>query len=62
MCVEEGIVIGMKFIFELFGCKTMCTCLYNKTAEKQRSFSSFVAWNIACKLMGCDLLVVLVEW
>ena len=41
---------GMKFILGLFGCKTMSNGLYNKTAVKQRSFSSFIAWEIACKL------------
>ena len=34
MCVGKGIVIGIKFIFGSFGCKTRDSCVYNKTAEK----------------------------
>ena len=51
MCVGKVIVIGMKIIFGLFGCTTMSNCVYNKTAEKQRSFSSFIACDIAFKLV-----------
>ena len=40
ICEGKGIVIGIKFIFGLFGCKTVTDSVYNKTAEKQGSFSS----------------------
>ena len=51
ICIGKGIVIGIKFIFGLFGYKTRGSCVYNKTAEEQGSFSSFIAWDIAYKLM-----------
>ena len=34
ICVGKGIVTAIKFIFGLFGCKTMNNCVYNKTAEE----------------------------
>ena len=40
--MAKGIVIRMKFILELFGCKTTGSGVYNKTAETQESFSSFI--------------------
>ena len=58
-CVGKGIVIGKKFIFGTFGDKTMSSCVYNETAEKQRSFSSFTSWDVACILMRYNLLVTL---
>ena len=54
ICVGKGIVIRMKFTFELFGYKTMSSCVYNKTAEKQSSFSSLVVWDNAYNLMRWD--------
>ena len=51
ICVGKGIVIGMKFAGGSFGCETMCNSAYNTTAERQRSFSSFIAWDIACRSM-----------
>ena len=59
-CVRKGSVFGMNFIFGIFGIKTMGICVQNKTADKQRSFRSFIAWNIAHKLMTYNLLAVLV--
>ena len=32
-CVGKGVVIGRKFIFESFGCKTVGNWVYNETAE-----------------------------
>ena len=29
ICIGKGIVIGMKFIFGLFGYKTKGSCVYN---------------------------------
>ena len=52
MCVGKGIVIEKKFIFGLFGYKTRGSCVYNVTAEKQGNFRSFIAWDIAYKLMS----------
>ena len=54
--VGKGIVIGTKSTSGLLGCKTMGNCVYNETAEKQGSFSSFIAWNITCKLMRWKFL------
>ena len=34
MCVGKGIMIGIKLIFGLFGCKTRGGHVYNKTTEK----------------------------
>ena len=51
ICVREAIVIRIKFIFGLLGCKTMRNCVYNETAGKQRSFISFILWDITCNLM-----------
>ena len=66
ICVGKDVVIGLRFIFALFADKTLGNCVYNCTAEKQRSFSSFIAWDVADKLMSYNLLVVLVmckwEW
>ena len=42
MCVGKGIVIGIKFIFGSFGCKTTGNRGHNKITEKQGSFSSSV--------------------
>ena len=50
-CVGLGTVIGIKFIFGIFGCKTRGSCMHDETAEKQGSFSSFIACDITCKLM-----------
>ena len=60
ICVGMGIVIGTKFIFGDFGRKTMSNCVYNKTAEEQISFNSFISWDVACKLRRYTLLVSLV--
>ena len=38
ICIGEGIVIGIKFVLGLFGCKTRTSFVYNKTAETQGSF------------------------
>ena len=51
ICIGKGIVIGINLIFGLFGYKTRGSCVYNKTAEKQGSFSSFIVWDITYKLM-----------
>ena len=51
ICVGTCIVIGMKITFGLFGYKTMGNCVYNKSAEKQRSFSNFTVWDITYKLI-----------
>ena len=51
ICVGKCLVIGIKFTSESSGCKTMSSCVYNKTTEKQRSFSSFIACDITYKLM-----------
>ena len=59
-CVGKGVVIGVKFTCGTFWYKTMGNCVYNTTAENQRSFSAFIACNIAYQLMKYNLLVVLV--
>ena len=51
ICVGKGIVIGMRFIFGLFGYKTEVSCVYNKIAEKRGSFSNFIVWDITYKVM-----------
>ena len=35
MCLEKGNVIGMKFTFRLFGCKTGGSCVDKKIAGNQ---------------------------
>ena len=45
-CTGKGIVIRMNLIFGFFGYKTRGICVYNKTAEKQGSFSSYNVWDI----------------
>ena len=42
LCIEKGIVIGIHLIFGIFRYKTMGSCVYNKTTEKQATFSSFI--------------------
>ena len=39
MCIRKDIVIGIKFIYGLFGCKTRGSCVHNITAEKLGNFS-----------------------
>ena len=51
ICLGKRIVIGMKLTFGLFGCKTKCSCVYNKIAEKQGGCSSFSVQKIVYKLM-----------
>ena len=46
ICVGKDTVTGMRFIFGSFGCKTMCNCVYNKTAQKQKGFSSFIVGEV----------------
>ena len=41
ICVEKGIVIGIKCIFRSFEYKIMDNCVYNTTAEKQGKFQQF---------------------
>ena len=50
---EDGVAgtRGKAVVFGLFGYKTMHSCVYNKTAEKQGSFDSFIACGIKCKLI-----------
>ena len=45
--VGKDVVIGIRFTFGLFGWKVIGSCVYNKTAEKQRS----TIGNIACALI-----------
>ena len=35
ICLGKGILIVINLIFGLFRCKTMGSCVYNKTAEKK---------------------------
>ena len=51
MCMGKGIVVGIEFIFGLFEYKTRDSCVYNKTAKEEVSFSSFIAWDITYELM-----------
>ena len=37
----KGTVIGIKFMFGLFGCKTTISCVHNETAKKTRKFQQF---------------------
>ena len=47
---EKVMPIEMRLIFESFGCKSRTSCMYNGTAEKQGSFSSFIiVWDVTCK-------------
>ena len=50
LCKGKGIVMGMNLIVGTFGCKSRDSCVYNKTVQKQGSFSSVSAWDIKCKL------------
>ena len=49
ICIGKGIVIGLNLIFGLFEYKTRRSCVYNKTAEKQGSLSSFIVWDFTYK-------------
>ena len=40
--IRKGIVTEIYIIFGLFAYKTRGSCMYNKTAEKQGSFNSFI--------------------
>ena len=61
ICVGKGIVVGIKFTFRSFGCKTVGNCVYNETSEKQRSLSSFIIWGtLHLNWWDDNLLVVLV--
>ena len=46
ICVGKDIVVGIKLVFGLVGYKTGGSCVYNKTAEKQGSFSGFIVGDI----------------
>ena len=60
ICAREGIVIGIWFIFGLFGWKTRGSCVYNKTAEKQESFTVLLYGTLHINWWDNDLLRVLV--
>ena len=47
LCVGKGIVIGT------FGCKTMRNCVYNETAENQRSFIGNVSHVVSESDTSC---------
>ena len=44
-------MIGLSLLFGLWVYKIMGSCVYKKTAEKYGSFSRFIAWENAYKLM-----------
>ena len=63
----KGIVIGINLTFGYSQCKTKGSCVYNKTEGKIGSFSSFIAFDITCKLMrlpfigkvGCVVSIIM---
>ena len=50
-CIEKGIVVGMNLIFGLVYYITNGSCVYNKTAENQESFCSFIEQDVTHELM-----------
>ena len=60
ICIGNGVVIGIEFIFGLFGAKTRGSCVYNKTAEKKEVSAVLLHWTLHINWWDNNLLGLLV--